>query len=184
MYRQHGSDFAQAEFPRISQPNYGAISGRQARHFLAQNRRALVLREQAVGGVFSRCGNHAFEITAIFIRRTIRCESRAPGARVAPHCVQHLSPNAKLRVSCQRCSILRTKRSRCLKKTKISRLNQIRHFNTGITGKPRQNSGCQYPHEPVHLLRRFLGMRRGFRSIVRSIFRGPFGAPCVGFWHL
>src|SRR5579863_5201689 len=80
MYAQHRSDLTQAEFPRITQTNYRAISGRQTRHFLTEDRRALVFGKQAVGRVLSRGGNHAFQVRAILSRRTLCREAGTPGA--------------------------------------------------------------------------------------------------------
>lgn len=135
-YTQNRANLAQAEFAGIAQPNHDSVSKRQARHFLAEYRGALGLRKQTVRRKFGGRGNRAFHVRAVFRRRALRGRRYTPRVPIPSHGIQHLSANPKLRVSGQWCAALRGECARGLKKTNISGLNQIRHFNAAIPRQP------------------------------------------------
>jgi hypothetical protein len=155
MDAQSGANFTQTEFAGVAHAHHGAISRGQAGDFFTEDRSALVLRQQVMRRKLRWPGNGAFEIRPIFGSRTLHREVYAGPVGVSAYGIQHLSSNAKLRISGKGCSAFWGERPGRLQKTQVPGLNQIRHFYPRITWKRGEHSGRQYPHQPAHILFRF-----------------------------
>lgn len=157
-HSQNRSYFPQTEFSGIAQPDYGAVTVRQTRDFLIENRQPLVVRQQAIGRMFGRRRNLCFQIDHVVRIFAGPREADWPGPGTAPHSIQHLAPDAELRVSRERYAALRLERSFRLQKADVSCLDEIRHFETGTSGKTGKDPARDRTNQSIH----FVCLRRGF----------------------
>ena len=154
MNAQHIAYFAQAELPRVPQPDHRAIPYRQPLQFLPQNFRPLVVREHVVGRMLRRRGDTAFRIHIIFSRHTRNGHTCEPALGQVDALRNQVSarPSPELRESGERHAALGAIRSQRLQKTKVSGLNQIGHFDTRSLGQPRQYPSGKDSDQPGHIL--------------------------------
>ncbi len=151
------ADFAKAEITRIPQTDYRPIAGGQPVDLLPEDHRSLTLGNQRLRRLFGRRGDPALDVRSFLACIVLPCEVHKQRPAIAPNGVQHLTTDAKFRITGERRTGLRAERPFRLQKTDVSRLNEIRHLNAAASGQPRVNSAGKRANEAAHV---FGGSRR------------------------
>ena len=148
------ADFPKSHLPRVTKPDDGAISRWQALYFLSNDFRTLAFKKRILRRAFRRSRVPVVEIRTVFIRSFSMPDDAGAGGAAAND-IEHLSANAKLRITGERSTPLRLKTSRRLEQPYIACLDKVRHIDSAIVRKPRMKSARQNSNYSIHFSQYF-----------------------------
>jgi hypothetical protein len=154
-HSQDRSDLAQTEFSGIAQTDYSPIAVWQTRDLLIENRRALIVSKQTMRRMLGRRRDPCFEIDHVIRVFAGPRETGRHRCGATPHGIQHLPPNAELRISGERYPAFGFEGALRLQQSDISRLNEVSHFETRTSGKTGKNPARDRTHETIHVFCRY-----------------------------